>query len=87
MVSKEFLQSIENTYSDDEYVNVVGGASDLVLFLNECLQENIWYYKVYTVCVYLGEYIKGIFLKKKDVKAIKQLIADKDLVLNASNPF
>ena len=67
MSIENFLKEIENTYSDDEYVNVVGDASDMVNFLNECLRQNIWFYKVYTVCVYLGKQIKGIFLEKKDI--------------------
>ena len=88
MVSKAFLKSIENTRQcKDEYVNIVGSSTDLYSFLNECLQEDVWFYRIYTFCVYKGEYIKGIFCKKEDIQTIKQLIKGKDLVLNASNPF
>jgi len=88
MVSKAFLKSIENNRQcKDEYVNIVGDGTDLCYFLNECLKNNIWFYKVYTVCVYMGEHIKGVFCKKEDIQAIKRLITNKNLVLNATSPF
>ena len=85
----KFLESIKDTYHDDEYINVVGNHNAVVTFINNCKKLGIWIYRLYPVCVYKGRKYKGIFCKKKDAKAIKQLIAklDVELVLNASNPF
>lgn len=81
------LKDIQNTYHDAKYCNVVGIASDMEKFVSECKQNRIWFYRVCTFFVYQGTYFKIVFLKKKDEPAIKNLIAGKNLVLNASNPF
>jgi len=88
-MTDRFLKSLENTYHDDKYVNVVGDHISVVNFINICKKHNIWTYRLYTVCVYKGKRYKGIFCKKKDIKAIKKIISQLglNLVLNASNPF
>lgn len=87
MQIKNFLQSIANQYSDSEYCNIVGTASDMQYFVKKCKENHIWFYKVCTFCVYKGVYFKIVFCKKADESAINNLITNKDLVLNASNPF
>lgn len=83
----QILKDIENTYSDSEYVNVVGTELDMMKFVKQCKKHHIWFYKVCTLFVYQGKRFKIVFLKKTDEQQIAKLIANKDLVLNASNPF
>lgn len=87
MTIKEFLQKIKNTYSDSEYVNVVGTESDMQNFAKECENNHIWFYRICTFFVYQGIRFKIVFLKKENEEQIKKLIKGKNLVLNASNPF
>ena len=87
MATISILKNIENTYSDSKQVNVVGLESDMSKFVKECTQNHIWFYRVCTLFVYQGKRFQIVFLKKKDEQAIKQLIVNKELVLNASNPF
>ena len=87
MATMQILRDIENTYSDSTQVNVVGLESDMSKFIKECKQNYIWFYRVCTLFVYKGKRFQIVFLKKKDTKTIKQLIRNKELVLNASNPF
>lgn len=87
MATMRILKDIENTYSDSTQVNVVGLESDMSKFIKECNKHKVWFYKVCTFFVYQGKRFQIVFLKKKDQKRIKQLIKNKELVLNASNPF
>lgn len=87
MATIKILKDIENTYSDSNQVNVVGIESDMSKFIKECKRNHIWFYKVCTFFVYQGKRFQIVFLKKKDQKTIKNLIKNKELVLNASNPF
>ena len=87
MATISILQDIQNTYSDSKQINVVGLESDMKKFIKECKQNNIWFYRVCTLFVYKGERFQIVFLKKQDQKKVKTLIKNKELVLNASNPF
>ena len=87
MATMRILKDIENTYSDSTQVNVVGLESDMSKFIKECNKHKIWFYRVCTFFVYQGKRFQIVFLKKKDQKRIKQLIKNKELVFNASNPF
>ena len=86
-MTMNILKDIENTYSDKKQVNVVGLESDMTKFIEECKQNHIWFYRVCTFFVYQGKRFQIVFLKKRDEQAIKKLIQNKELVLNASNPF
>ena len=87
MATMQILKDVQGTYSDSKQINVVGLESDMSKFIKECKQNHIWFYKVCTLFFYKGKRFQIVFLKKKDQKAIKQLIKNKELVLNASNPF
>ena len=87
MATLNILKDIENTYSDSTQVNVVGLESDMNKFIEECKQNHIWFYKVCTFFIYKGKRFQIVFLKKKDQTMVKTLIKNKELVLNASNPF
>ncbi len=87
MVTMQILKDIQGTYSDSKQTNVVGLESDMSKFVKECTQNHIWFYRVCTLFVYQGKRFQIVFLKKKDEKVIKKLIKNKELVLNASNPF
>lgn len=83
-----FLRDIENTYTDNEYINVVGINTAMLQFINWCKKQNIWTYRVYPFCTYQGISYKGIFCKKDDLQIIKKYVDKKfGLCLNASNPF
>lgn len=87
MATISILKDIENTYSDSRQINVVGLESDMNRFIKECKQNKIWFYRVCTLFVYKGKRFQIVFLKKKDQQMVKKLIKNKELVLNASNPF
>ena len=61
MTIKELLQKIENTYSDSEYVNVVGTESDMQNFAKEC--EN-----AKTTIFGSIESVHSLFTKELDLK-------------------
>ena len=87
MATISILNDIKGTYSDSRHINVVGLESDMSKFVKECKQNNIWFYRVCTLFVYKRKRFQIVFLKKKDQTMVKNLIKDKELVLNASNPF
>ena len=87
MATISILRYIENTYSDSRQINIVGLESDMKKFIKECKQNNVWFYRVCTLFVYKRKRFQIVFLKKQDQQIVKTLIKDKELVLNASNPF
>ena len=87
MATMQILKNIQGTYSDSKQINIVGLESDMKKFIKECKKNHIWFYRVCTLFIYQGKRFQIVFLKKKDQKRIKQLIKNKELVLNASNPF
>ena len=87
MTIKDLLKQIENTYSDEKYVNVVGTAKAMKTFVKECDHRHIWHYIKCTLFVYQRTRFEIVFFKKEDEQTIKEMIKDKDLVLNALSPF
>lgn len=89
---KNFIKSLENTYHDDEYFTVVGWDIELENFAEECKIRHIpMESKIYTVCVFKGVLIKGIFFSKDVYDKVKKIVYDNGgygrLVLNGQNPF
>ena len=89
---KNFIKSMENTYKDDNYFNVVGWDIELGNLVEECKIRNIpMESKAYQVCIFKGVTIKGVFFDKDVYDKIKKIIYDNGgyarLVLNGRNPF
>ena len=89
---KDFIKSLEGTYSDDEYFTVVGWDIELENFSEECKIRHIpMESKLYPVCVFKGVSIKGIFFSKDVEDKVKKIVYDNGgygrLVMNGKNPF
>lgn len=92
MLVKDFIKSLENTYSDDEYFTVVGWDIELENFFEECKIRHIpMESKIYPVCVYKDVSIKGIFFSKDVETKIRKIVYENGgygrLVINGKNPF
>ena len=92
LLCKDFIKSLENTYSDDTYFNVVGWDIELENFEAECEARGIpTESRIYPVCVYRGIHIKGLYFHKDFQDIVKKIVYDNGgygrLVLNGSNPF
>ena len=92
MLCKDFIKSLENTYSDDTYFNVVGWDVELENFQEECKLRNIpTESEIYPVCVFRGISIKGLYFHKDFQDIVKKIVYDNGgysrLVINGSNPF
>lgn len=86
-----FLKKCDGTYDFKKYscgyFNVVGTEEELDKFIDFSKNNDIWTYRKYPFVVYMGINFYGIFCSVNDFERIKKYIEDKDLCLNASNPF
>ena len=92
---KQFLKTIEGTYKDDEYCTVVGWDIEMENFEAECkIKRIIPESKLYTVCVYQGVRVLGLFFDKEWEDTLKPIVYGGAhgrgygrLVMNGKNPF
>ena len=89
---KTFIKSLENTYSDNEFFNVVGWDIEIENFVEECRIRHIpMESKPYPVCIFKGISIKGVFFDKDVENEVKKIVYENGgygrLVLNGQNPF